>query len=84
MKTQHMGSKYILQCKANLSESAWFDQGWEFAHSLILLISLKSIEQLWAICSDRSRQMSDLERFAQVAHDKWANERFAQKILYKI
>ena len=40
------------------------NQGWEFAHSLILL---KSNEQLWAICSDRSRQMSDRERIAQVA-----------------
>ena len=44
-------------------------QGWEFAH---LLISLKSNEWLWAICSDRSKQMSHCERFAQVAHDKWA------------
>ena len=38
-------------------------------HSLILL---KSNEWLWAIRSDRSRQMSDCERIAQVAHDKWA------------
>ena len=52
-------------------------QSWEFAHSLIahsliahLLISLKSNEQLWTIRSDRSRQMSDRERFALVAHDK--------------
>ena len=40
-------------------------QGWEFAHSFILL---KSIEQLWAICS---RQMSDSEQIAQVAQRKW-------------
>ena len=40
-----------------------------FAQSLI---SLKSNEQLWAIRSDRSRQMSDCERIAQVARDKWA------------
>ena len=69
-------------------------QGWEFAHSLIcsfahLLILLKSNERLWAICSDRSRQMSDRERIAQVDQRKWAtvrvslrslktNERFAQ------
>ena len=39
-------------------------QGWEFAHSLI--------------CSFRSNQMSDHERYAL---RKWANERFAQKIL---
>ena len=54
-------------------------QSWEFAHSLIahsliahLLISLKSNEQLWAIRSDRLRQMSDHERIAQDAQDKWA------------
>ena len=34
------------------------NQGWEFAHSLI--------------CSFRSNQMSDCERFAQIAQDKWA------------
>ena len=44
-------------------------QGWEFAHSLI---SLKSNEQLCAICSDRSRKMSNRERIAQVAQRKWA------------
>ena len=45
-------------------------QGWEFAHSLIAhsLTSLKSNELLWAIRSDRSGQMSDYERIAQVAH----------------
>ena len=40
-----------------------------FDHSLILL---KSIERLWAIRSDCSRQMSDCEWIAQVAQDKWA------------
>ena len=40
-----------------------------FAHSLI---SLKSNEGLWVIRSDCSRQMSDCERIAQVAQDKWA------------
>ena len=50
-------------------------QGWAFAHSLIahsLICSfylLKSNERLWAIRSDRSRQMSYRER---IAHDKWA------------
>ena len=44
-------------------------QGWEFTHSLI---SLKSNEHLWAIRSDRSRQMSDYERIAEVAHIKRA------------
>ena len=37
-----------------------------------LLRSLKTNEQLWANRSGRSRQMSDSERIAQVAHDKWA------------
>ena len=36
------------------------------------LISLKSNERLWAILSDRSRQMSDGEQIAQVAQRKWA------------
>ena len=40
-----------------------------FAH---LLISLKSNERLWAIRSDRSREMSDRERIPQVAQRKWA------------
>ena len=38
-----------------------------FAHLLILL---KSNEQLWAIRSDRSRQLRDGEQIAQVAQDK--------------
>ena len=38
-------------------------QGWEFAHSLIALL---------LICSFPSNQMSDFERFAQIAQDKWA------------
>ena len=38
------------------------EQGWKFAHSHIA----HSL-----ICSFRSRQMSDCERFAQVAQDKW-------------
>ena len=42
-----------------------------------------SKEQLWANCSGHSWQMSDREGFTQVAHDKWANERFAQKIWLK-
>ena len=53
------------------------------------LISLKSNDRLWAIGSDRSRQLSDCERIAQVAQDKWGtvsewlrslmtNEGFAQ------
>ena len=37
-----------------------------------LLISLKPNERLWAIRSDRSNQMSDCERFAQIAQNKWA------------
>ena len=64
-------------CKGPVSPS-W--QGWEFAHLLICsfahfshsLILLKSNEQLLAICSDRSRQMSDREQIAQVPQDKWA------------
>ena len=42
----------------------------EFAHALLSIT--QSIEQLWAIHSDRSRQMSDGEQITQVAHDKWA------------
>ena len=47
---------------------------------------------MWANCSGRSPKMSDVRKslvfcangsFAQVAHDKWANEGFAQKILAK-
>ena len=45
-----------------------FNQGWESTH---LLRSLKSNERIWAIRSDCSGQMSDCERIAQVAHDKW-------------
>ena len=37
-----------------------------------LLRLLKINERLWAKRSDRSYQKSDLERMAQVAHDKWA------------
>ena len=45
-------------------------QGWELAHALIA----HSL-----ICSDRSDQMSDCERFAQIAQDKWATvSKFAQ------
>ena len=46
-------------------------QGWEFAHSLIahLLISLKSNERLWAICSDRSRANEWIAYcFERIAH----------------
>ena len=49
-------------------------QGWEFAHSHIRTFAhfVKWNEQPWAICSDRSRQMSDREQIAQVAQRKWA------------
>ena len=52
----------------------YLGQSWEFAHSLIahLLISLKSNERLWPICSDCSRKISDRERIAEVTQDKWA------------
>ena len=46
-------------------------QGWEFAY-LFIAFSLKSNDWLWAIRSDRSRQMSNREQLAQVAQDKWA------------
>ena len=43
-----------------------------------MLISLKLNERLWAICSDRSRQISDCEQISQVAQDKMNNrERIA-------
>ena len=38
-------------------------QGWEFAHLLIAHSLIRSF---------RSNQMSDCERFAQIAQDKWA------------
>ena len=41
-----------------------------FAHFAHSLISLKSNEQLVAIRSDRSRQMSDCEKIAQFAQRK--------------
>ena len=47
------------------------------------LRSLMSKERPWANRSGRSWQISDCEWFAQVAHDKWANEWFAQKIWLK-
>ena len=37
-----------------------FIQGWEFAHSLITHL---------LTCSDRSNQMSQCERFSQIAQD---------------
>ena len=43
------------------------------------LRSLKTNEQPWANGSGRSWQMSNHEQFAQVPHDKWTNELFAQK-----
>ena len=77
-----------------------YNQGWEFAQIKWATVSdsLKKNEQPWANCSGRSRQMSDCERFTQVAHDKWAtmsdslrsrminkrmNEQFTQKMLAK-
>ena len=41
---------------------------------------LRSNERLWASRSDRSGQMSYCERFAKVAHDKWANRSFVEQI----
>ena len=61
-------NKWATVSKATVSES---------------LRSLISKEQPWANRSGRSLQMSDHEQFAQVAHQKWANERFAQQFLAK-
>ena len=66
-----------------------------FAHLFKSLKSLRTNEQMWAICSGRSGQMSDCEQIAQVVHEKWANvsdllrllttnEWFAQKKSKKI
>ena len=49
------------------------NQGWEFAYSLKIA---HFNEQLWAICSGLSWQMSDGEQLAQVTHDKRANHLF--------
>ena len=43
-----------------------------------LLRSLTKNVRPWAIRSGRSEEISDLERIAQVAHQKWANERIAR------
>ena len=48
--------------------SLYEKQGWEFAHSLIT----HSLIAHLLILSFRSNQMSDCERFAQIAQDKWA------------
>ena len=48
------------------------------------LRSTRTNERLWANCSGRSCQKSDRELITQVAHDKSANERFAQKNLTKM
>ena len=48
-----------------------------------LLRSLRENERPWANRSGRPRQISDGEQFAQVTQRKWANERFAQKMLAK-
>ena len=42
------------------------------------LRSLTKNEQPWAICSGSSEEMSDCERVAQVAHQKWAIKWIAQ------
>ena len=65
-------------CAAHLSQ----DQG-ILSRAGNSLISLKSNERLGANRSGRSWHMSDLERFTQVAYDKWANEPFAQKFCQK-
>ena len=46
-----------------------------------LLRLLRTKEQLWANHLGHSWQMSDREWFAQVAHDKWENERIVH-LLY--
>ena len=47
------------------SPGVWYPakQGWEFAHSLIAHLIIRSFP---------SNQMSDCERFPQIAQDKWA------------
>ena len=47
------------------------------------LRSLRGNEWPWANRSVRSRQMRDREQFAQVAHDKWANEQLLKKCWLK-
>ena len=41
-----------------------------------VLRSLTKSEQPWVICSGRSQKISNHERIAQVAHQKWANRFF--------
>ena len=50
-----------------------WDYGGQGIRSFAHLLKITHFdEQLWAICSDRSGQMSDCERIAQVSHDKEA------------
>ena len=52
-----------------------------------LLSSLTKNERPWAICSGRSEEVSDCERIAQVAHQKWENEsigRFFERIAHSL
>ena len=43
---------------------------------------LSKNEQPWVIRSGGSPKMSDCERIAQVAHQKWANERIAHSLIF--
>ena len=66
----------VINCCATISYSS-FARIRSFPHLLIRsfvhsLILLKSNERLWAIHSDRSRQMSNRARIAHFAQIKWA------------
>ena len=47
------------------------------------LRSIRGNEQTWAICLDRSEEMSDVSKSLILLTKKWANEQFAQKNLAK-
>ena len=86
--TEMSDCERIVHLLISLKSNEWLwairsDRSWEMCDCERMFRLLKTNEQPWANRSGRSWQMSDRERFAQVAHDKWANERFAKQIWLK-
>ena len=66
-KNQGWEFAHLLICSSLIHSFPHFAQiKWATVSNL-----LRSNEQLWAVRSDRSRQMSDHERIAQVTQRKW-------------
>ena len=72
-RDSHLRLAYRAICNWNFEQ--FLCEGPRVGNSLIAhsLKSLRTNERMWAIRSSSSGQMSDCERIAQVAHDKWAN-----------